>query len=407
MSAPDASAAVAEIQGLYGPFTFSEKLLQKIWAHGDYEPDRLQTVDGRRVRIANPGRWNLLGGPDFKEARVQLGAAMEQVMDVELHLREEDWTAHGHARDRAYDNVGLHVVLFPPSKSRSTLGAGGRAIPVVALLPSLRHDLEEYAAEEAVEGLANRPAARVLPLLQVLPAAELLEQLQTQARQRWAQKVHFAGQRVLKLGWTAACHQTALEILGYRFNRTPMLRLATQCPLERWRMVTTAGLEAWLDLEAGRWTLAGVRPANHPRQRLRQYAEWVRRCPDWPVRLDDLTGRLPTCDPAGRARDERRRHRVADWQRRFARDICGDALGGPRLSTLVCDGFLPLLATRRPDMGHGLWYHWPPGDLPSEMVSALRQAGVFSRPDQPVAQGPVQGLIGWLLAQEAGPVRFG
>lgn len=67
--------AVAELQGLYGPFAFSEKLLQKIWLRGDFDRSRATTLDGGRVEVLHAGRWNLLGGPDFIGARLRLAKA--------------------------------------------------------------------------------------------------------------------------------------------------------------------------------------------------------------------------------------------------------------------------------------------------------------------------------------------
>lgn len=128
----------------------------------------------------------------------------------------------------------LHVVLFPPPPGSITIGAAGREIPVLPFLPWLHHDLEEYAAEEAVEHLANRPASLVLERLGGLAPAQLDQLLRGHSEQRWRQKVHFARLRMQRLGWEAACHSTALEILGYRFNRTPMLRVAGQWPLAAW-----------------------------------------------------------------------------------------------------------------------------------------------------------------------------
>ena len=65
--------AVAEIQGLYGPFTFSERLLQKIWLRGEFDAAHAVLEDGRPLRVLHPGRWNLLGGPDFRDARLSFG----------------------------------------------------------------------------------------------------------------------------------------------------------------------------------------------------------------------------------------------------------------------------------------------------------------------------------------------
>ena len=188
--------AVAEIQGLYGPFSFPEKLLQKIWAHGEFDRPKAVTTDGRRVQVLQPGKWNLLGGPDFKGARLRLGDGPVITGEVELHLNAEGWAQHGHAEDRAYDGVVLHVVLFPPEPGHVTRGAGGKIIPVLVLLPLLLHDLEEFAAEDAVENLANRPASRVQEVLGALGAEELMTLLRRGAERRWRQKVHFARLRV-------------------------------------------------------------------------------------------------------------------------------------------------------------------------------------------------------------------
>ncbi|MEO5957883.1 MAG: DUF2851 family protein, partial [Opitutaceae bacterium] len=321
--------AVAEIQGLYGAFSFPEKLLQKIWMRGEFDRAAARTTDGRRLRIVSAGKWNLLGGPDFRGARLAFDDGAEMTGDVEVHLRAGDWESHGHASDPEYDGVMLHVVLFPPERSRVTRGGGGREIPTLALLPLLHHDLEEYAAEEAVELLANRPLARVTEELAALSPAELQRTLRQHADRRWRQKVHFARLRLQRLGWTAACHHAALEILGFRFNRAPMLRLAGHAPLEMWAC-GDADAERLFSAEAGSWSLQGVRPANHPRTRLRQYALWTRARPDWPERLNSFASNLPEIGVAGSTGAMRRAYGLTKLRARIAAEICGDAVGGTR-----------------------------------------------------------------------------
>ena len=393
--------AVAEIQGLYGPFSFPEKLLQKIWLRGDFDRSGARTTDGRRVQVRHPGKWNLLGGPDFKGARLRFDDGPEITGDVELHLNAEDWAAHGHARDRAYDGVVLHVVLFPPEIGPATQGAGGREIPMLVLLPLLHHDLEEFAAEDAVEALANRPASRVQEELGALGVAELLILLRGHAERRWRQKVHFARLRVQRLGWAAACHHAALEILGYRFNRAPMLRIAAARPLGEWARGVVDPAAVYED-ESGGWSLQGVRPANHPRRRLRQYAAWVRAIGDWPVRLAALRGSLPGVDPAQPTGPARRRHRFKALRETIAATVCAGAVDGTRFDNLVCDGFLPLLAAEAGGDPGGLWFHWFPGDLPPMWTRALRALGVTGPRGQPACHGLGQGLLGWLLERERG-----
>ncbi|HTQ31737.1 MAG TPA: DUF2851 family protein [Opitutaceae bacterium] len=394
--------AVAEMQGLEGPFAFPEKLLQKIWRQGDFDLARAVAADGRAVRVLHPGKWNRLGGPDFKDASLRLGGA-EMTGDVEVHLHAGDWDAHAHAADAAYDNVVLHVVLFPPQETFSR-GRAGRRIPVLALLPLLHRGLEEYAEEDVIESLTGRPAAVAIEELGPLTPEVLGALLRGQAEARWRQKVHFAGVRLGRLGWEAACHHAALEILGYRFNRAPMLRIAAAWPLGRWAAGEGTAEEVFA-AERGRWSLQGVRPANHPRLRLRQYAAWVRVRPDWPARLEALARTLPASG-AGAANGStaafRRAHGLAELRERIGAGVCGGAVGGTRLDNLICDGFWPLLAAR--GRGQGLvswWFHWPPGDLPAPMAETLRTLEIFGARDRPACHGFAQGLLGWLLARES------
>src|SRR3954452_5498889 len=104
--------SVAEIQGLYGPFSFPEKLLQKIWLRGEFAAERASTIDGLPLRVVRPGKWNLLGGPDFKDACIRVGTTTI-TGDIEVHWRASDWANHRHADAPAYNQVVLHVVLFP------------------------------------------------------------------------------------------------------------------------------------------------------------------------------------------------------------------------------------------------------------------------------------------------------
>ena len=88
------------MQGLYGPFTIAEHVVQKLWLRRDFEQAGLRLLDGRTLQIRTPGHWNLLGGPDFHLARLLInGRAL--LGDVEVHFHSSDWHAHGHAADRA------------------------------------------------------------------------------------------------------------------------------------------------------------------------------------------------------------------------------------------------------------------------------------------------------------------
>jgi len=395
-------SSVAEMQGLYGPFTLTERVIQKIWLRGDFAQHRLTLTDGRPLEIRFTGKWNLLGGPDFHAARlVMAGAAVTG--DVEVHFHSADWRAHGHAADRAYDHVALHVVLFPLDLGEPpAVHRDGRAIPTLVLLPLLHRDLEEYASDDALENITARDEWERFAELAAMPAPAMRPLLHRQAVGRWRQKVRFARLRLAKLGWTDAAHHAALEIFGYRQNRAAMLRIAAQHPLPEWvERVDPAGVFA----EGGvSWQLQGVRPANHPLTRLRQYQRWVAARPGWPERLRRLT--LPT-GPAGLAptRPARQALGLRKLRAVFARDLTGGAVGGTRLDNLVCDGFLPLVAAETGEELFAAWFHWFLGDVPAPVRKIMPKLGLAGPADQPLCHGWAQGLLGWILETEAGTSR--
>lgn len=414
-SRPGAAQALEELTGLHGAFVFPERLLQQIWLRGDFCARGLRLRDGRALRVLRRGRWNRLAGPDFRDAELRVGeGALAETWhgDVEVHLRATDWDQHGHASDPAYAKVVLHVVLFPAPREW-TCGVAGARIPILELLPLLERDLEAYAEEAAVEELAGRPYSQLRAALANTPAEALASEVARHAARRWAHKVAFARRRIETAGWEEACHRSALEVLGYRPNRAPMLAVAERWPLEAWRSGAISADGAW-EAEAPNWHRGGVRPANQPRTRLAQYADWVRARPDWPARLArlgrELGGAAPTGgdEPgaeAGGLRARRRAGRLADWRKRLAEEIAADALGGSRFETMVCDAWLPLLAARAAGegaedlvAGFGRWWRdWAPGDAPAELLRLAREFGVGAMRDGgPLSQGDLQGLLGWL-----------
>ncbi|HET7537516.1 MAG TPA: DUF2851 family protein [Candidatus Didemnitutus sp.] len=396
--------AVAEFQGLYGPFTIAERVLQKIWLRQDFDCHAARLADGRSLEVVSPGAWNLLGGPDFRAAQLKIGGR-EIAGDVEVHFRVSDWKAHAHASNPNYASVALHVVLFPPEphEKPATNGADHAEIPLLALLPLLHRSLEEYAADDALETLTSRDEWTRFAELGTMSPSELDLVLRRQAEVRWQQKVRFAQMRIEKLGWTAAAHQTALEILGYRHNRPAMLALAARYPLEQW---TKFEPDILCEENRGRWQLHGVRPANHPRTRLRQYCAWARHCPNWPERWTELARDIPISPfAAAPTREAREQFDLPKLREKLSNDFTVDSIPSTRFETLMCDGLLPLAAAHERRDLFPAWFHWYPGDLPDQIRRALVKLGTAGTKSQPLCHGFGQGLLGWLLAHEVNASR--
>lgn len=392
----NATDQVQEMQGLYGPFTLTERVVQKIWLRQDFDAGNARLLDGRTLATLRPGRWNLLAGPDFLGARLRIGER-EVSGDVEVHFHAADWRAHGHDRDAAYEGVVLHVVMFPPSDTQAVARSrSGEPLPTLVLLPLLSRGLEEYASDDALERLTARDAAERLAELATLPSAELRAGLWQRARARWEQKVGYARVRLQKLGLEDAAHHTALEILGYRHNRAAMLATATRHPLAAWR--DAPDVEAIYATGAPAWQTQGVRPANHPLRRLRQYAAWVARVPDWPDRVSSHLAGVPAADGQltwGGA--ERKRLQVARLRRALQVELTGNLLTGTRLDNLVCDGLLPLMTASSGRDLLPLWFNWFVGDVPAEVRRGLTTLDLAGPGVGPQSHGWAQGLLAWMI----------
>jgi hypothetical protein len=115
----------------------------------------------------------------------------------------------------------------------------------------------------------------------------------------------------------------------------------------------------------------------------------------------------------------RRDSKAVGLRKRIRSEICGNALGGTRLDTFVCDGLLPLLAARNvaddaaPDAASGMtldavlgaalgtaWRNWFVGDMPAHFTKQLRALGVTGTRATPAHNGAMQGLLGFLLEEE-------
>ena len=92
-----------------------EEFLYYIWENR-LTDKALQTVEGESVEVVETGYRNTDSGPDFLEARIQIGDKL-WAGHVEIHVKASDWNRHGHQNDKAYQNVILHVVYENDTKA--------------------------------------------------------------------------------------------------------------------------------------------------------------------------------------------------------------------------------------------------------------------------------------------------
>ena len=385
---------VQEIQGLYGPFSLSERVLQKIWLKGDMDQTQLRTVSGKTLRVLDPGRWNLLEGPDFLEARLELDG-QKLVGDVEVHFHTSDWQLHAHGTNPNFNDVRLHVVLYANESSPDVRTAKGAVPELLYLMPLLERDLEDYAVDDALLELEQVEEVEWMLKFMEHPLEARRGILREAAEARWARKVDFAKKRLAGASWREACHQYCLEALGYARNRAPMARLALSYTIEDF----TSGClcaEAMFEEELGHWRLSGLRPANHPKHRLAQYAKICKERADWPERLESVLATLKMGEGALTGAAFRKSFGLPALIEGISAEVFADTISAKRLNTLICDGLLPLAAAVGRVEAKAYWLNWPAGDAPDTLHRFLKQAQIVDRAE-PFANGQLQGGLQLLI----------
>ncbi len=388
-------AAFEEVPGLYGALRIPEKLIQKIWLRGEFEKDALRTTDGGSIRVLSPGKWNLSGeGPDFLGAEIEI-AGSTVLGDVEIHFRSSDWRAHGHHENPSFERVVLHVILFPLSDHENrnpAITLGGIRPPTLELLPVLHESLEEFAERDAIRSLSGAHSEEILSDWLEIAVNERRVRLLEHGRERWKKKLTHAQKRLSGEDWSEACHQFALEILGYRRNRAPMSAISLSHTLSE-LSGSQMNAETLFHEREGEWKLAGLRPANHPKARLVQYLDLVEARPTWSARLLTIS-----CDASGGESVTRKSLGISRLRDRIATDVLSEKIGGSRLDTLVVDGFLPLLAAKKNTDLFPYWFNWYAGDLPTKLKTFLLMAEMAGPgTGEAFSNGLLQGALGYFL----------
>lgn len=274
-------------------------------------------------------------------------------------------------------------------------------------LKYLDEDLEGYADRFAREGVAGSPGQVLLEPLLALAPEDRLEWLRVKARERFERKVWFVEQRAGVEKEEDLLHGLTLETLGYPRNRAPMVDVAWRWPAAAWREGAVPEPTHLLENISG-WKRSGMRPANQPLARLRQYRELWRSHPDWMrqvVEWGSAESRL-WVEAAGQpTREFRRVTGLREAAARLRERTWSEKMGESRFHTWVVNALLPWLAARGIPGVEEAAFHWPEGDRPDWVVGVLNQAGLNRLRDWPRSNGVFQGLLGLLLERPVGAAR--
>ncbi|KIC03094.1 DUF2851 family protein [Flavobacterium sp. AJR] len=116
-----------------------EDFLHYLWKYKKFDTLNLRTYNNEELTIINVGQYLELAGPDFFNAQVIIGN-QKWAGNIEIHLKSSDWYLHHHEKDKAYENVILHVVWEHDSE---IFNRNNSEIPVLIL--------KNYVSEEIIK----------------------------------------------------------------------------------------------------------------------------------------------------------------------------------------------------------------------------------------------------------------
>lgn len=118
----------------------NEDFLQYVWKYQRFTSHNLTCRDGQNLEVIKTGTHNFNAGPDFLDARLRIGDTV-WAGNVEIHINSSDWYKHNHDKDKAYENVILHVVF---TNDTPVLDKSGQEIPVLVLKDLLDYQIFRY-----------------------------------------------------------------------------------------------------------------------------------------------------------------------------------------------------------------------------------------------------------------------
>lgn len=201
-----------------------EKLLHYVWQQRLFIGSELVTTTGQKVEILNTGRLNTDAGPDFFNAQVRIDGT-HWAGNIEIHTDANDWFAHGHHTDAAYDNVVLHLVSQP--SAANTVTSSGREVPqCVLVIP--QHILSRY--QELVKKRSLIRCAELLPHIPALKRHLWLQRLLTERFEQFEARVQtYLAQ--CNGDWDQAFFCLLARAMGTIVNAEPMEMLARRTPV--------------------------------------------------------------------------------------------------------------------------------------------------------------------------------
>lgn len=264
---------------MYKEHRYREELLHWIWETSRIKNRGITTIGQEPISIFNVGIPNYTDGPDFLNARIQIGE-LQWFGDVEIHWDTKHWIHHEHNKDPNFNRVVLHVV-WNNSSTEEVLREDGSRIPTLSLQGKLSRPLNTFLDQYHKTG--SLPCSNNFSYIS---EDAFVQQLQKAEKEYFEQKVNdllafWNPNKPPSQAWLSMLALGMFDGLGISHNRHPMRELChALIPLipktdSENDLQKLARKYANLKIGSSSWTHKGSRPVNHPQARIKQAVSFL------------------------------------------------------------------------------------------------------------------------------------
>jgi len=203
---------------------FPEDFLHYVWQFRSFDFNGLKTAEGENLKIISPGLLNKNAGPDFSNAKIQIGETV-WAGNIEIHIKSSDWLKHNHQADASYENVILHVVFENDAEVKRI---NGSVLPVLELKNRIPNALIERYSTLFLT-LRDFPCAAQIRSVDELIVDSFLSRTLIE---RFEQKTNAVIKTLNELNgnWDETFYRFIARNFGFKVNALPFELLAKTVP---------------------------------------------------------------------------------------------------------------------------------------------------------------------------------
>jgi Protein of unknown function (DUF2851) len=250
----------------------NESFICKIWEGGRNFCDNLIADSGEDVEVIDRGKRNFDSGPDYSNAKIRIGDKT-LTGDVEIHREYRNWTEHDHQKDRRYNSVILHVVMWDSEDKAPPKLRIKRDVPTIILSNHLKASVHDVW-QEVISKPSDKFRLPCSDKRRDIDRTQVLNWLERLSRQRLELRTERISSRLGELTaqyggntgsitvkrklWEQTFYEFMFEALGYSKNKEQMLKLSKFLPLERLRAVMKGDENDMIRLQSILYGTAGL-----------------------------------------------------------------------------------------------------------------------------------------------------